>query len=151
MIGVLRDVYRAHNSLNPNLARLVRRVHVVWVVQQFAQMSWFVEELLAILKKAIAPLPTLHIHIYATKGGSSANPYAKHARSDKHAEVLFVPGRPNLRGEFAAACSGLKPETERLFTFVCGPSQLVHEVWDLATELRGRNFNVGFHRETFEL
>ena len=124
----------------------------MWVVQQFGQFIWFADELLAVLKLAAASphLPELHVHMYATKPSSAANPYAQHARNAGQARLVFFTGRPTVRAELGAAAESLKP-SERLLTFVCGPSTMVNEVWDLATEMRQRNYNVGFHREMFEL
>ena len=95
-------------------------------------------------------LPTLHVDVYATKQGNDANLFADQACTGPRAEQTFHLGRPKLRARLLAATGAMQPR-DRMYVFACGPVPLVHEVWDHVTDLRGADYALDLHRETFEL
>jgi hypothetical protein len=162
VMGILRDVYRDTLLSSPSTAYRVRHVHVIWSVQQVAHYGWFATEMNAALAAAAAaggqdgrhPLPTLTVHVHCSKQAEgAANPFADCATLQQpRASLQFARGRPQLPAALASATATLGDSGGRVYVLACGPPAMVRETWDAATALRAtHNYDVYFHRETFEL
>jgi len=138
MLGIMKDMFRA-GDVDPKKrphTNVVDAVYCVWTVQTVDQYYWFGSEMNECFENNAKPgFPQLNVSIYVTK-------------PEGNLDDVFIKGRPDFPTIFDNITQNFpdKPVT----CFVCGPKQMIQDVWDNCNSKTRSGTPFYFHKETFE-
>ncbi|PRP83649.1 glucooligosaccharide oxidase [Planoprotostelium fungivorum] len=134
VISILRDLF----TMKKSTPSAIKMVYVYWSIQSEEQYQWFSDELSAIQSSSNAS-SELSMNIFVTRTNNSLTPPFIKGRMDA-SKVDNILDQAIVK----------HPLTAR-YVFVCGPTPMVHTLWDKTRERNSNGEKFDFHRETFEL
>ena len=137
MIAVLKTIYCLNAAKVPKTRGATRDVYFVWSVKAEEEL-WFTDELEAIRARAAESdgWPNLHLYVHVTKASTVSDP------------SYMRTGRPDLPAVFQH-CEGTQ-RSGRVAVYVCGPSAMVDDVWDLSKARSNDTVHYAIHHEVFD-
>ena len=137
----------------------LRRVVLVWAVQQPGHFSWASDEVCRCVAAAnvqtsdAGPLLSLDVRVYVTQGARGAVT-ALATRANvvaEHGALAILAGRPSVARALEEAAHTVAAEDAALYVVACGPAALVRQTWDGVTSLRRRGHGVTFASQAYSL